>query len=100
MPLIPLPVMEAPFKRIARDVVGPLPQSRRGNQYILVVCNYATRYPEAMALQKVDAGLMADQLIQLFARVGIPRKIISDQGTNFMLQLLRELYNLLNIHPI
>ena len=82
------------------DVVGPLPRSRRGNQYILIVCDYATRYPKAMALQKVDAGSVAEQLIQLFLRVGILRKILSDQGTNFMLQLLRELYNLLNICPI
>ena len=100
VPLIPLPVMEAPFERIAMDVVGPLPRSRRGHQYILVVCDYATRYPEAMALRKVDAGSVADQLIQLFARVGIPREILSDQGTNFMSQLLKELYNLLNIRPI
>ena len=92
--------MEASFERIAMDVAGPLPRSRRGHQYILVVCDYATRYPEAMALRKVDAGSVANQLIQFFARVGIPREILSDQGTNFMLQLLRELYNLLNIRPI
>ena len=98
--LIPLPMMEALFERIAIDAVGPLPQSRRGHQYILVLCDYATRYPEAMALRKVDAGSVADQLIQLFARVGIPREILSDQGTNFMSQLLKELYNLLNIRPI
>ena len=36
--LIPLPVMQEPFERIAMDVVGPLPWSRRGNQYILVIC--------------------------------------------------------------
>ena len=77
--------MQEPFERIAMDVVGLLPRSRRGKQYILV-CNYATRYPEAMALRKVDAGSVAEQLIQLFSRVGIPREILSDQG---MLQLLR-----------
>ena len=100
VPLIPLPVMEAPFERIVMDVVAPLPRSRRGHQYILVICDYATRYPEAMALWKVDAGSVADQLIQLFARVGIPREILSVQGTNFISQLLREPYNLLNIRPI
>ena len=100
VPLIPLPVMEEPFERIAMDVIGPLPRSRRGHQYILVVCNYATRYPEAMALWKVDAVSVADHLMQLFVRVGIPKEILSDQGTNFMSQLLRELYYLLNIRPI
>ena len=100
VPLIPLPVMQEPFERIAMDIVGPLSRSRRGKQYIFVVCDYATRYPEDMALRKVDAGSVAEQLIQLFSRVGIPREILSDQGTNFMSQLLRELYNLLNIRPI
>ena len=82
--LIPLPVMQEPFERIAMDVVGPLPRSTWDDQYILVICDYATRYPEAMALRKVDAGSMAKQLIQLFSRVGIPREILSDQGTNFI----------------
>ena len=40
VPLIPLPVMEEPFERIAMDVVGALPQSRRGHKYILVVYDY------------------------------------------------------------
>ena len=58
-----------------------------------------------MALRKVDAGSVADQLIQLFARVGIPREILSDQGTVYVPTLcrsyvLRELCNLLSIHPI
>ena len=75
------------------DIVGPLPRSRRGNQYILVVCDYATRYLEAITLRSVDAGAVAEYLIQLFSRVGIPREILTDQGTNFMSQLLKELYN-------
>ena len=29
-PMIPLPVVEEPFKRIAMDIVGPLPRSRSG----------------------------------------------------------------------
>ena len=100
VPLVPLPVMQEPFERIAMDIVGPLPRSKRGNQYILVVCDYATRYPEAMAIRKIDAGVVAEKLIQMFSRVGIPREILSHQGTNFMSQLLKELYNLLHIHPI
>lgn len=38
--------MEEPFQKIAMDIVGLLPQSRSGKCYILVVCDYATRYPE------------------------------------------------------
>ena len=36
----------------------------------------------------------------MFARVGVPRKILTDQGANFTSQLLREVYHLLKVHPI
>lgn len=53
-PLIPLHIISTPFERIAMDVVGPMPTSRSGNRYILVVCDYATRYPEAIPMKSVD----------------------------------------------
>ena len=42
-PLVPLPIMNEPFRRIAMDIVGPLPRSNSGKRYILVICDYATR---------------------------------------------------------
>jgi hypothetical protein len=54
-PLISLPIMGEPFQRIAMDIVGPLPKSRGRNRYILVLCDYATRYPEAIPMHSVDA---------------------------------------------
>ena len=44
-PLMPLPVIEEPFSRIAMDIIGPLPKSGSDKRYVLVVCDYATRYP-------------------------------------------------------
>jgi len=96
-PMIPLPVVEEPFQRIAMDIVGPLPRSRSGNRYVLVVCDYATRYPEAVALRNTDAESVAEELVKLFARVGIPMEILTDQGTNFTSQLLAEVYKLLHV---
>ena len=55
------------------DIVGPLPRSRKGNKYILVICDYATRFPEAIPLRSIDAESVAEELISFFARVGIPR---------------------------
>ena len=99
-PLIPLPIIEEPFSRIALDVVGPLPRSRSGNRFILVMCDYATRYPEAVPLRSVDAEHVAEELVKLFTRVGVPAEILTDQGSNFMSQLLREVYRLLHVEPI
>ena len=50
VPMVPLPVVDIPFGRVAMDLVVPLPRSRSGNRYVLVLCNYATRYPEAIPL--------------------------------------------------
>ena len=82
------------------DIVGPLPCSRSGKKYILVVCDYATQYPEAIPLHSIDAGTIAQELIQLFARVGVPKEVLTDQGSNFTSQLFVELYRLLNVRPI
>ena len=82
-PLVPLPIITQPFSRISMDIVGPLPLSRQGNRYILVVCDYATRYLEAVALRNIDAETIAEELVTIFSRVGIPQEILTDQGANF-----------------
>ena len=99
-PLIPLPIIDEPFRRIAMDIVGPLPKSRAGHRYILVICDYATRYPEAVALRSIDAEHVAEELMKVFARVGIPQEVLTDQGSNLTSQLLREVYRLLQVQPI
>jgi transposase InsO family protein len=100
VPLIPLPIMSVPFQRIAMDIVGPLPKSNKGNRYILVICDYATRYPEAIPLRSIEAETIAEELVSLFSRVGIPNEILTDQGSNFTSKLLQELYRLLHMRRI
>ena len=99
-PLIPMPVISQPFERIAMDIVGPLPRSACGNRFVLVVCDYATRYPEAIPMKYVDAASVAEELVRIFSRVGVPKEVLTDQGTNFTSQLLSELYRMLHVKPI
>ncbi len=63
-------------------------------------CDYATQYPETIALPSIEGSRIANELVNLFARVGIPAEILTDHGTNFMSALLQELYQLLNITRI
>ena len=76
------------------------PRTSSGKQYILVVCDYTTWYPEAISLRSIDALHIAEQLVTLFSRVGIPDEILTDQGSNFTSQLLTEIYHMLHIHTI
>ena len=95
--MVPMPLVERPFQRIAMDIVGPLPRSKAGNKYILTVCDCAMRYPEAVPLPNIKVERIAKELVKLFSRVGIPDEILTDQSTNFMSVLLQEIYRLLHI---
>ena len=53
-PLHPIKVGR-PYDRIGMDIVGPLPKTARGNQYIVVATEYLTKWPEARAIPDAKA---------------------------------------------
>ena len=57
--------MDEPFQRIALDFAGPLPMTESKNRFILVCVDYATKYPEAIALRDQEASTVANALISL-----------------------------------
>ena len=95
--LISVPPMAEPFTRVAIDIVGPLHKTKSGNRYILTLCDYSTKYPEAIPLRTIDTETVANALIEIFSRTGIPKEIISDQCSNFTSSLMRQLCKLLHI---
>lgn len=94
------PIMDRPFERIAVDMVGPLPLTQRKNRFVLVVCDMATRFPEAVAMPTMEAERVATALLDIFSRHGIPDEILSDRGTNFMSVLMKRLCEQLGIRHI
>ena len=44
----------------------PLPKSHLGKRYVLVICDYATRYPKAVALRCTDAEHITEELATVF----------------------------------
>lgn len=71
-PLIPLPVIEEPFQRLAVDIVGPLKRTKKGHKWILTIMDFSTRYPEAIPLRRTDATSVANALCDFFTKMGIP----------------------------
>uniref|UniRef100_A0A671V8A1 Integrase catalytic domain-containing protein n=1 Tax=Sparus aurata TaxID=8175 RepID=A0A671V8A1_SPAAU len=98
--LRPLPLIEVPIDRIAMDLIRPLDRSARGYRFVLVLVDYATRYPEAVPLSNISAKSVTQALFQVISQVGIPKEILTDQGTSFMSRSLRELYELLGVCSI
>lgn len=55
---VPLHIIQHPFQRIAMEyIVGPLWRSRQVNRFVLVICDYATRYLEAVPMKSVDESI-------------------------------------------
>ena len=64
-PLQRMPIIDIPFQRVAMDIIGPIdPMSTSRNRFILTVVDYATRYPEAVALPSVDTKQVAEGVAQ------------------------------------
>ena len=82
------------------DFIRPLPRTSSGNQYVLVVMDYATHYPKAYPLRTCETHKVAEKLIDLFSRHGIPQEILTNQGAQFTSMLLRCLYELLGVQSI
>ncbi|XP_063601110.1 uncharacterized protein LOC134777201 [Penaeus indicus] len=100
-PLQPIPIVTEPFSRVAIDIVGPLtPASSQGHKYILTLIDFATGFPDALPLKDIDSVSVAEALLVIFSRVGIPREILSDRGTQFTSKLMGELHKLLGIKPL
>ena len=89
-PLNPLPVIKEPFTRIAMDVFGPLNRTKAGNKYILVLMDYATKWPEAFALRNVTAETIVNYLIEVTARIGVQQELLTDNGSNFMSKVMKK----------
>ena len=70
VPLGNMPLIEEPFQRVAVDIVGPLePVTDKGNRYILTIVDYATRYPEAVPLPRIETERVAEALIDVLAEL-------------------------------
>ena len=100
-PLGTMPIIETPFERVAIDLVGPIvPASSDGHKYILTCVDFATRYPEAVALDNIRTETVAEALVTIFCRMGIPSEILSDQGAQFTSDMMREIGKLLSIKQL
>ena len=101
VPLEKPPVIETPFKRVSFDLVGEIkPASQRGYRYILTAVDHASRYPEAVALKRIDTETVAEAMVDIFSRVGVPQEILHDQGTQFMSEVMKEVSRLLSMKQL
>lgn len=96
-PLIPIPVVNEPFSKVIIDCVGPLPKSKKGNQFMLTIMCASTRYPEAIPIKNITSKSIIPLLIKFFTQHGLPRSVQSDRGTNFTSKVFKQVMSSLGI---
>ena len=101
VPLGKMPLIDTPFKRVAVDIVGPIePPSDKKSRYILTMIDYATIYPEAVALPSIETERVAEALIAMFSRVGIPREMLMEHESRVTSEVMNEVSRLLSLQQL
>ncbi|XP_073137179.1 uncharacterized protein [Henckelia pumila] len=75
-----------PFRGWAMDLIGKIyPSSSKGHNFIIVATDFFTKWVEAIPLKKVKQKDMVYFIKEhIICWFGIPKSIISDQGTMFV----------------
>ena len=98
--LQPIPVGK-PFEMVGVDIVGKLPTTKKGNQYIVVFTDHLTKWPEAFAIANQDSTTIAKVFVEeVVSRHGTPTKLLSDRGKPFLSDLAKDIYSILQINKV
>ncbi|CAM8883040.1 unnamed protein product [Rhodiola kirilowii] len=97
MPQVPILVNDV-FDIWGIDFMGPFPVSC-GFAYILVAVDYVSKWVEARATRCDEAKTVVEFLrTNIFCRHGVPKAIISDQGTNFCNRMMASTLRHYGVH--
>jgi transposase InsO family protein len=64
-------------------MVGPFKTAPRGLTHLLVAVDKFTKWIEAKPIKKLDSSSTIKFFNEIIVRYGVPRNIITDNGTNF-----------------
>jgi hypothetical protein len=101
MQRMPVTDLMGPFSLLVVDAVGSLPETEKGNKYILVFVDYFTRWAETFAVSGLDSVTFFDTMINgVVARHGVPARLLSDNGGNFSSDIAKSFYQILGIKKL
>jgi hypothetical protein len=79
-----------PREREAVDIFGPLPLTKQGITYILVISDLFTKWTEAIAIPNQESTTICQAFVDnVITKYGTPLQIHSDQRRNFQSDTLK-----------
>ncbi|GJJ75509.1 hypothetical protein EMPS_07867 [Entomortierella parvispora] len=86
-----------PGDHMAMDLAGPFKLSKKGNEILLIVVDVCTRFVFLRALPDKQANTVAKALFDIFCTVGFPRVLQSDNGREFVNQVMLAMTSEFNV---
>ncbi|GBL99540.1 hypothetical protein AVEN_68813-1 [Araneus ventricosus] len=87
------------FESIAIDLFGPLPETSEDMKWIFIAEDCTTKWVELFPLKQATAKECALSLLnEVFLRYGLQRRLISDNGSQFVSAIMQQLCYVLNIN--
>lgn len=89
------------WERLACDIVGPVIKTIRGNCYYIVITDLFSKFSLAFPMKDTKAETVANILAKkVFAPFGLPKELLTDNGTNFRSKIMSTLCKSYNIKKI
>jgi hypothetical protein len=97
--LQPLPIPKRPWRSIGMDFLGPLPESKNGNDMILVIIDRLTKMAHFIpTTMEVTSKHLAELFLRyVFQYHGLPDSIVSDRDPRFTSHFWKNLNKILGI---
>jgi len=101
LPMVITTTSKTPFEKIFLDIVGPLNISYNNNRYILTIQDDLSKFSLAIPLENQLSETIAKAFVDNFiCRFGAPLCILTDQGSNFISELIHNVCKILKIKKL
>ena len=91
----------APFEVVTMDLIGKIPPSQFGEEYILVIQDVLTRWVELAPIKVATAEAVIDKFMTFWvSRYGPPKKLLTDRGSQFTSSMMDEFSRLFDIEKV
>ena len=90
----------APFELCSMDFIGPFETSEDMNFVLIVICHF-THWVIAIPTRTRAAPVVARALVEeVFCRYGVPKRLLSDRGSEFCSELVRQIHQTLHVKQL
>ena len=90
-----------PLEQVAMDILGPLPKTKHGRRFILVITDRFTKLTKTESLRTITSMSVAKAFCQCWIfNYGIPKVVLTDNGSQFTSGFFRTVCRILGITKV